>query len=67
MAESKIIIETLAEVQQVSELIKGRECIECERLFKCPGKSKEVEFCLHFIERGKENDSKGIFNTDQKA
>ncbi len=51
----------------MSDLIKDKDCIECERLFRCPGKPQEVEFCLHFLGRGKDNDSKRLFDADREV
>ncbi len=51
----------------MSELIKDKECIECERILRCPGKAKEVANCLHYIERGKGNDSKRLLDADREV
>lgn len=32
---------------------KTRECLSCEKLFKCKGKPIEIEYCLHYEPREK--------------
>lgn len=51
----------------MSELVKDRECIECERILRCPGKAKDVANCLHYIERGKSDDCKRLFNANREV
>lgn len=36
-------------------LKKTRECLHCEHLFKCKGKPLNVDKCLNFEERKKED------------
>ena len=43
------------ESMESKPLIKGRECVDCKWLFRCPGKPYDVELCLHFSKREKEN------------
>lgn len=33
------------------KLIKTRECVHCEHLFSCKGRSREVKQCVHFEKR----------------
>ena len=35
----------------MSDLIKDRECIECEHFLMCIGKTKETERCIRFEQR----------------
>ena len=39
----------------MSELKKDKECLHCEKFFDCKGKPKDVELCLNFKERKKDN------------
>ena len=32
-------------------IVKDKECIECKHFLMCPGKPKEVDWCLHFVKR----------------
>ena len=43
----------------MSELIKDKECIECKHFLMCPGKPKEVAFCLHLKRRQDETEPRG--------
>lgn len=46
------VIKAIEEIESNVKRIKGRECIECDRLLVCPEKPQGVEYCLHFIKRG---------------
>ena len=35
----------------MSDLIKDRECIECEHFLMCKGKPKDTERCIRFEQR----------------
>lgn len=35
----------------MSELVKDRECIECEHFLMCRGKTVETERCIRFEQR----------------
>lgn len=34
---------------------KTKECLSCEKLFRCKGKPEEIERCLHYVERKKDD------------